>query len=145
MIYQKQLNGHDPANGVWGDCFRTAIACVLDLPPEEVPHFYDNDQTPEGGELLVREWFSARGLALITLVFDGKQDDDAELAAVLNAVGAQNPDTTFLISGRSKRGCNHTVVGRNAEIIWDPSPSETGLEGPCDDGFYWVQFIGYKL
>ena len=43
MTPQTQLNKHDPANGVYGDCGRTVIACLLDLHPSEVPHFWDGN------------------------------------------------------------------------------------------------------
>src|SRR5437879_5835280 len=39
---QKQRFQHDPDGGVWGDCHRTAIACALGLPRDEVPHFCDD-------------------------------------------------------------------------------------------------------
>lgn len=34
----RQLYRHDPANGVYGDCWRACIASVLELPIEDVPH-----------------------------------------------------------------------------------------------------------
>ena len=46
----KQLFHHDPANGVWGDCFRAVIASVLSLPVEAVPHFFDGN--PEDGDVV---------------------------------------------------------------------------------------------
>lgn len=41
MTPYKQLYGHNPDQGIFGDCFRTALGCLLNLPPEKVPHFYD--------------------------------------------------------------------------------------------------------
>lgn len=38
MQYHKQLNKRDPENGVFGDCYRTAVACILDKHPSEVIH-----------------------------------------------------------------------------------------------------------
>ena len=42
MTPQNQLHKHDPANGVYGDCGRTAIACLLDLHPS--PHFWNGEK-----------------------------------------------------------------------------------------------------
>ena len=39
MEFYKQLNEHNPDEGVYGDCYRTAIGCLLNIPPEFVPHF----------------------------------------------------------------------------------------------------------
>lgn len=33
MKYNKQLFRHHPEQGIFGDCHRTAIACMLDLEP----------------------------------------------------------------------------------------------------------------
>lgn len=71
MIPQHQAFRHDPDNGVYGDCARTAFATLLGVPRDDVPHFaYDNpiaelfwqrisdwgselfsDPSPEGGDI----------------------------------------------------------------------------------------------
>jgi len=44
MRFHKQLiTNHNPESGIFGDCQRTAIACLLDKHPSDVPHF----ATPE--------------------------------------------------------------------------------------------------
>ncbi len=43
MIPLMQRNHHDPANGIYGDCHRAAIASLLELPMDDVPHFCDAD------------------------------------------------------------------------------------------------------
>jgi hypothetical protein len=35
----RTLSRHDPDNGTFGDCHRCCVAAILDLAPEEVPHF----------------------------------------------------------------------------------------------------------
>jgi len=39
MRPQKQKFAHKPDEGVFGDCFRTALAAILDLDRDDVPHF----------------------------------------------------------------------------------------------------------
>lgn len=33
---QKQAFKHDPANGIYGDCYRTGIACILGIDREDM-------------------------------------------------------------------------------------------------------------
>lgn len=131
----KQLNRHDPANGIYGDCHRAAIAAVLEMAPADVPHFMDGTpgkgDAPEAHEL-VRAWLLERGIYPI----------NSSLEDVLNTLGVVNPHTYCLLGGQSRTGCNHTVVVKGDEIVCDPSQTDAGIIGPCDDGYYWVTFFG---
>ncbi|MCK4817308.1 hypothetical protein KA005_16175, partial [bacterium] len=42
---KKQLNRHNPEEGVFGDCYRTCIANVLGVFPTAVPHFWTEECT----------------------------------------------------------------------------------------------------
>jgi hypothetical protein len=62
MTPYKQLVKHDPFNGQYGDCARTAIACLLNMHPSEVEHFLEDGCAD--GEVFWRRvngWLSARG------------------------------------------------------------------------------------
>ena len=50
MTPYKQLNHHDPDNGIIGDCYRTAIACLLDLPPDALPNYCEGPGGTYGGD-----------------------------------------------------------------------------------------------
>jgi len=39
MKLQKQAFRHDPSNGMYGDCHRTAIASILGVERDTVPNF----------------------------------------------------------------------------------------------------------
>jgi len=41
MKFYKQKYLHDPGNGVIGDCYRTAIGCILEIDPMELPHNWE--------------------------------------------------------------------------------------------------------
>lgn len=41
MKFHKQRFLSDKANGIFVDCMRTAIACILDLEMDDVPHFLE--------------------------------------------------------------------------------------------------------
>jgi hypothetical protein len=55
--------------GIGGDCWRCCIATILDLPKEEVPHFYADfvanaDASNEKAEARTDAWLRERGLRL---------------------------------------------------------------------------------
>lgn len=139
MIPHKQRFRHDPENGVYGDCYRTALACLLDLEPEEVPH--ENRQMT-GEEFLryYRAWLAERGLTL--WYFRYTVPPEQGIAWMFEAMGSWNGDQPFMLSGKSPRGTNHVVIATRAGIIWDPHPDGGDLVGPDEDGCYNVEVIG---
>jgi hypothetical protein len=137
MTPLKQRNRHRPTEGIWGDCHRAAIASVLDLPLDAVPHFGDGG--PDGVEFQRREdeFLRSVGLVAVRIIYPG---DDREL--VFRALKGMNPGIYYLFGGRSATGVDHTVVGIDDGIVHDPSLNDSGIVGPCDDGWYWVTFFG---
>lgn len=136
MRFHKQRFQHDPDNGIYGDCQRTAIACLMDLELDEVPHFLDGN--PDGIEFTKRlnHFVDSRGQRIFTVPYLGNLDE------VLASIGNFNPDAIYMLSGESARGLNHVVICQGGEIIHDPHPSSSGLIGPCKpDGFYWVEIL----
>jgi hypothetical protein len=141
MHKHKMLLAHDPENGIWGDCHRTAIAALLDLHPAEVPHFYrDADKrAPEECHAEINHWLGEQyGLRQIDIAFPGQ----VSLSDVLQSVSVVNPGLTFMLGATSGKGVGHTVVCRDGEIIFDPSHEESGAAGPMSDGHWWVSFLG---
>jgi hypothetical protein len=130
ITFHKQLNLHDPENGLFGDCFRTALACLCGLLPEQVPNFFggifaEDDDAPEDA---LKEWLASRGLSLVQQAMIGTIKD---LPKILKTVGARdNPGIYYLLSGQSRIGCDHTVICRDGEIVWDPSLTDSGIIGP---------------
>lgn len=144
MIPTKQRNRHDPDNGVYGDCHRAALASILELPIDDVPHFMDGLGPYEGEEFARREteFLASRGLNRIIVAVG----PDVDLQSCLDHIGTWNPGIYYLLGGESKSGCGHTVVCLNTRIVHDPSPKETGIVGPMQpDGCYWVTFIGAAI
>jgi hypothetical protein len=103
---------HDPDNGRYGDCWRTAIACLMGLPdPTEVPHFVADDLT--GGEhywTATNRWLNGHGYYLNTVWLDEVP-----------------PGRVAVASGKSPRGTQHAVLWRNGTLWHDPHPDRTGL------------------
>ncbi|MDI1264998.1 MAG: hypothetical protein PS018_17245 [bacterium] len=143
MKPQKQLFRHRPADGIFGDCHRTAIAIVLDLDAADVPHFMDQSDGKNANDAhdRVEAWLNERGIATINILFPG----EVPLDEVLSTVAACNPRgrPAFILGGKSRNGVNHSVVCCDGEIVCDPSQDDSGIVGPCHDGFYWLTFFGH--
>lgn len=139
MKLQKQLNMHDPDNGIYGDCLRTVFACLLDLDPQDVPHFNDRTDGRDAQEVgrLLNEWLRERGYALITTQYDGS----SRLKDVLNAAAWGSFGMPFLLSGRSSLGSDHVVICHDGKIIWDPSRIDSGIVGPLSNGMWMVEWL----
>lgn len=133
MKPQKQAFRHDPPNS-YGDCFRTAIASLLDTDRDEVPHFFDkcSDDWLKDAEA----WLLTKGLTLFEFPIGGELED------VLSAVARWNPDRYYLLLGKSPRGVNHQVIALNDKIVCDPAIEGGGLIGPCTkSGYYWITLL----
>lgn len=98
--------------GVQGNCWQVAVACVLDLELEEVPHFIKIHD--EGGEhwwLHSQRWLNERGYKLEPLA------------------AAPDTDELYLVIGPSPRGqeLSHVVIYQNGKMVHDPHPDATGV------------------
>jgi len=146
MKYHIQQFKHDPDNGQYGDCYRTAIACILNLEIEDVPHFFHDGADKETCNARVSEWLRERNLALFSAPYDCSLNRLSEIHASLN------PGALCLLSGKSKTGTNHTVIFKDGKIIHDPSPINAGIIAPCIDEanpeadglFYWVEVLAIQ-
>lgn len=139
MKFQKQLFRHDPERGVYGDCYRTVLACFLDLDHDQVPHFaalYWNDST--AWAKAAKEFLAQYGLVEISVVYDGSMSLDS----LLSWVGWANPGMYYMLSGRSRNGTDHVVIGLNGSIVWDPATDDSGIVGPGSDGYYRIDYLG---
>ena len=134
---QSILHNHDWKQGDQvGDCFRTSIACILDLPIDSVPHFVQ--EQCDGGRSWrdsLLAWLEPQGLSVVELDIAnvGKEAyGEAWLwivaggHCVISGISPRSPD---------KKGL-HSVVGLNGEVIHDPHPTRAGLVGVPDDWRY---------
>lgn len=137
MTPHKQRFGHDPENGVYGDCERTVLACLLDLEPEEVPHFgqlYWNDM--DAWNKGVRDFLEARGLRNMIILYD------CSVEMVLQHMQVQNPDLYYRMAGDSGvySGVDHVVICLGDKVIHDTSGS--GVVGPSKTtGYVTVEIL----
>lgn len=129
MLKQKQLFRHKPELGVIGDCHRTALACLLDMPAGQVPHFGAAHWGDAGNAFneAVDAWLAEQGYRAITFAYEVDN-----LAAVLDGLAPGLGDVFYIIAGSSKNGTNHSVIGLRNEIYFDPSQDDSGIVGPLD-------------
>lgn len=135
MTPYKQLVKHNPENGQYGDCFRTAIGSMLDMPPERVPHFLE-DGCNDGAVMLsrIREWLRPRGYDLFEVPFDAEPKD------VLSTMQQRNPDIYYILGCASKTA-DHVVVACGDKVVSDPAGYEPDSLRRDSAGMCWVYLL----
>lgn len=139
MQYHKQLFRHDPENGFVGDCFRTALACLLDLKPEDAPHFMGNLKEPiEDAWANVDTWLDREhGLRFCIIPFKIEED----LETCLEGFFKISPGLRLEVGGFSPRGTPHSVIVEDGKVVHDPHPDGGGIVAPFEDGTYSIGFL----
>lgn len=144
MKYHKQLNKHEASKAIWGDCHRTALACVLDLDsPKDAPHFIGTHENLKlkGEEFdwqhAQEQWLNGLGYTTVDIFYNG----DLPIDTLFEVMHQRNPHAIYLLGGTSPRGFNHTVVARGGGFLHDPHPDGGFLVAPMDHGLWEVTFI----
>lgn len=137
----KQSNRNDPANGVYGDCYRASIASLLELPLDKVPHVYFDGAAPDVVAERLNKWFHSKSLTLLQFAF---LEDPRE-----HVMPLMNPGIYYLLTGTSANGTGHVVVCLDDLVVHDPGLDDPGIVGPYvpDDGepYYVVEIVGVGL
>lgn len=142
LYRQKQKHLHRPDEGEIGDCYRTAIACVLGVPRDSVPHFveicgWDNGV---GCHAATLDWLKREhGMTMVRFPIwhFGEGYEQAR-----NQITDWNPTAgRYLFSGQSRNGTFHCVVAHGRAIEWDPAIDDSGIVAPGPEGWYWAEFI----
>lgn len=94
-----------------GNCVQAALASILDLELDEVPHFLETASSPEEWELAFQAWLHERR------IFIARYSSEWIFPCL------------YLASGTTKRNPNvwHMVVMQDGKLIHDPHPENTGL------------------
>ena len=135
MQYHTQLIKHNSTQGQFGDCYRTALACILDMEPEEVPDYSNNESFAE----LTNEWLLEKGLKRFSIAYSGENYRDLICDMSIN-----NSGIYYLLFAQSPSKTNHCYVCLNDDIIHDPSGRDETPIGPCDDGYFWIEVLVSK-
>lgn len=107
------------------------------MPRDDVPHFFGEAETEVKAIIDMDNWLADQNLVRINIRFDGAASPDDVIISVSNI----NRNLRFSIIGKSKNNVKHVVICRNGEIEHDPSIDKSGIAGPSNDGYYWVEFL----
>lgn len=139
LRHQIQANRHKPDEGIYGDCARTVIACLLELPRDDVPHFAEDDPDTLTYNHRIDNYLAEQhGLSFVRIPFLSGDGFDS----ILQNTGRLNPGLRFLLLGKSRRCVNHIVICQDGKIEHDTSCPKVGIIGPSDpDDLYWLYFL----
>lgn len=111
MIEHTQTILFNDPEGRQGNCWQTAIASVLELPLDDVPHFIQIDE--DGGRnwwMNTWEWLNERGYTIEVIPTHPDSDE------------------LYFVTGPSPRGnFHHVVVYCRGKMVHDPHPDRTGV------------------
>lgn len=133
----KQTIPHVPSMGLYGDCHRVVIACMLNKVPEDVPHFHEGlPPIPASGEEFERrvdEYLATQGLEQ----FQVRYHDNLRVSDVLR----ESRGVLCILSGTSVPGVDHSVLVHNSKIVVDPHHQNVGINGPMTNNYYSLTFL----
>lgn len=126
----RRTDGHTN-DGIPGDCWRAALASLLGLELDDVPHF--GLYARQRWWFETRRWLQGRGLDLWYVPLDEDDIPDSVM-----------DDGLVLLAGPSPRGpFSHVAVGHpDGTVVWDPHPSRAGLRG-IEEAFVLTEPYGY--
>lgn len=141
MIEQKQLHLHKPDEGSYGDCWRTCLACILDKPPEAIPHYYatfwmDGTNISNLVHNATNNFFLEAGWGVRFVEYPIECDYEQ----LRTYIDHYFKDMYVIVGCNSKNG-GHSVIMKGYDYIWDPAIDNSGCVGPMDDGYYWIGLL----
>lgn len=140
MIAHDQTYFVGDGTGIPGNCMQAALASLLDLPLEEVPHFA---ALPEHGWWdAFLGWLSDHNLRITMFAERFDQIDTYRDGMLVSAPYEKAPSEPLLIAvGMSPRGVQHSVVWQNNGMVHDPHPSRAGfVDSPVE--FWLLEAVG---
>ena len=119
----KQTVLHDPDNGKIGNCLSASLATLLHLHIEDVPLFSHNSAWIQD----LNQWLQQFNLAYVLLY------DFDDYCRTHGIIGCHHE-----ISGHTDRGneVTHSCVAVDGEVVFDPHPSDSGLDHILDSGIF---------
>lgn len=112
-----------------GNCYQVCVACILDLPVEEVPHFYGETDDIDLANANIVKYLAAQGCYQIYM-------DWGYFMGLYQKQLIRLPEGNLVIlGGKSPRGdFEHAVLGTvnpdgTYTIVHDPHPTDAGLVG----------------
>lgn len=108
-----------------GNCFSTCVACLLDMPVEDVPNFVGDN---EDWYHALEDWLVPQGLVPLCIPVEDRLSKYDEVTNALS-----------IATGPSPRGdWYHSVLWKKGKLHWDPHPDGDGLDG---DVAYYILIL----
>lgn len=126
-MMRRETQAHTDIGGdVPGDCWRTAIACLLDIPRDDVPHFLAHEDDPDGNG-----WW-AETVAFVEQHRPGWTLQNYEPLFPVYAQPEVAPQHVIGVGPSPRGDFLHAVIvdAITGETVWDVHPSRAGLAGP---------------
>lgn len=101
MIPVLQTHHGGPGAEIPGNCMQAAIASLLELTLDDVPHFVQHHADPWAS---FKTWCARRGLQVVEVAGDTSGD--------------------LLTFGPTRRGIHHWVIYRDGKLLHDPAGSD---------------------
>jgi len=115
-----------------GNCWQTAVACVLGIEPDQLPSQFDSytEAEREG----VKYWDLHYNNPLQAYLRKHHGLAYVEFHQPEEALSQLRIEGYHLITGDTVRteqygGIRHVVVAKDGKVVWDPHPSRAGLIG----------------
>ncbi|EGF93816.1 hypothetical protein ABI_00480 [Asticcacaulis biprosthecium C19] len=132
---QDQLFRHRPDQGIWGDCHRTCIANILEIPAADVPHSHQ-EMSGEEFKAQMDGYLASLGLISLTLWWPKPID------YILGIHRDLNPEISYILSGRTKKGIDHSVLCVGGVIRKNPSlDPDNDLVTPASDQNFQTTYV----
>jgi hypothetical protein len=110
-----------PGNDLRGNCFQAAVASILELPLEEVPHFCQHDDW----EVRLDRWLADRGLAHVEVKTDTEEaciyPIPEGVHCILSGTTPRHPTRLHAVNAITRGG------GVTWEFTHDPHPDRSFL------------------
>lgn len=121
-ITQTLLGRGPNFNEPCGNCLQAALASILELPLDQVPHFCDVNAHGLGYDWYaeMNAWLEQRFGLMVVYIHESEW----------------KPTGFHLLSGTSPRGSQHETVGYNGELAHDPHPIGGGVSGERHIGLF---------
>lgn len=114
--------------------------------PEQVPHFADMGATGPKALASARRWLNGRGFTITGFSMAGSEP----VADVMQWMGENNPDTTWLLLGSTAHphmrgsGGDHVVVCQGGAMVHDPGWVPSSIKSPGSSG-HWEIWVVSRL
>jgi hypothetical protein len=126
---------HDPEAGTYGDCMRACVASIMDMTPDQVPHFIHDGRADLANDR-IRDFLAEHGFAPFVI----NCGDEDTYADILEYMGNQNPNAHYMLFGRTAHE-DHVVVCRGGALAHDPAWYWSPLIGPGSSGVWAIMVI----